>query len=133
MKGYSLDLRERIVQARAQGKTIDEVAALFAVSVSTVKRYEQRQRQWGHLHPTQPQRLQPMIRDEMLEELRQVVQAIQDSPVEEMVEAWAQHSGQRVSVGTLRRALQRMGWSRKKRAAKPANVTKERERRGVTR
>ena len=39
MKAYSIDLRERIVRAVEAGKAKSEVARLFDVNVSTVKRY----------------------------------------------------------------------------------------------
>jgi transposase len=39
MKAYSLDLRQRIVQAVADGTSQREVARLFHVGERTVKRY----------------------------------------------------------------------------------------------
>lgn len=48
MRALSQDLRERIVEAREAGSSSAEVAQRFAVSVRTVDRYWQRQRQQGH-------------------------------------------------------------------------------------
>jgi transposase len=44
----SQDLRERIVEARGAGSSSAKVAERFAVSVRTVDRYWQRQREQGH-------------------------------------------------------------------------------------
>ena len=44
---YSLDLRERVAAGVAAGKSCRSVAAQFAVSVSSVVRWSQRQRETG--------------------------------------------------------------------------------------
>ena len=44
---YSLDLRERVAARVAAGETCRTVAALFGVSVSSVVRWSQRQRETG--------------------------------------------------------------------------------------
>src|SRR6266568_3680263 len=51
MKAYSQDLRERVVGAVDQGKSRDEIANLFAVSLSTIKRYLRQRRDQGHVRP----------------------------------------------------------------------------------
>src|SRR5258708_24077303 len=53
MRAYSTDLRERIVQAVANGRPQREAARMFGVGVNTVKRYVVRQQQTGSLarHP----------------------------------------------------------------------------------
>src|SRR5258708_40266079 len=49
MRAYSIDLRERIVQAVANGRPQREAARTFGVGVNTVKRYVVRQQQTGSL------------------------------------------------------------------------------------
>ena len=39
MKAYSQDLRQRVLRAIDQGKSQAEVAATFAISTATIKRY----------------------------------------------------------------------------------------------
>jgi transposase len=51
MKAYSQDLRERIVKAVEEGKSRREVAHVFHVSLSTVKRYLKQISEKGHLDP----------------------------------------------------------------------------------
>lgn len=47
VKPYSLDLRERVVRRVEAGHTVREVAETFGVSVSSVVKWSQRQRQTG--------------------------------------------------------------------------------------
>ena len=42
MSGYSLDLRERVIGARQEGKSQAWIAQTFKISVSSVKRYIER-------------------------------------------------------------------------------------------
>jgi len=51
MAPYSMDLRERVVQAWDESGDADEVAATFAVSRSWVHRLVQRRRETGSLAP----------------------------------------------------------------------------------
>src|SRR5260370_24260504 len=51
MKAYSKDLRERVGGAVEEGKSRREVARLFHVSLSTVKRYLKQWREEGTLDP----------------------------------------------------------------------------------
>ena len=48
---YSMDLRERAMQALADGATCRQVAERFAISVSAVVKWSQRLRQTGSLSP----------------------------------------------------------------------------------
>src|SRR2546430_6519860 len=51
MKAYSQDLRQRILRAIDAGKTQAEVAATFAVSTATIKRYLKARRESGQVEP----------------------------------------------------------------------------------
>ena len=51
VRPYSLDLRERVVAALAGGASCRVVASRFGVSVSTVVRWGQRQRETGSPAP----------------------------------------------------------------------------------
>ena len=51
MRAYSTDLRERIVQAVADGQPQTVMARTFGVGVATVRRYLTRQRTTGSLLP----------------------------------------------------------------------------------
>ena len=125
MKAYSLDLRERVAAACQQpGRTIGAVAAQFSVSVSFVEKLLQRQRTSGSLAPL-PLRggpapcLDASSRAEVVACLRQQPDATLDE-----LRVWlAALGGPAVSVATMGRAVQAVGWRRKKRASTPRNAT----------
>lgn len=50
---YSIDLRERVVDAVASGESCRSVAARFGVAVSTVVKWSQRYRRTGSVAPGQ--------------------------------------------------------------------------------
>ncbi len=123
MKGYSLDLRERVIHSWQQGKTQAWIASTFDISVSTIKRYIGRYRRVGHVQATAQRYKQPTLRDEQLGELVKQLEAHPDATLEQHIRLWGEHSGQWVSVSMMWRAIDRAGWTRKKRQWVPKNVT----------
>lgn len=125
MKAYSLDLRERVAAACQQpGRTLGAVAAQFSVSVSFVEKLLQRQRTSGSLAPL-PLRggpapcLDASSRADVVACLRQQPDATLDE-----LRVWvAALGGPAVSVATMGRAVQAVGWRRKKRASTPPSAT----------
>lgn len=114
MRAYSEDLRERIVGAVVGGKHPDEVAALFQVSPATVRRFVKQQRERGHLRvalpPGRPRRLTKAHEAVLLEQLS----AQPDASLAELGRRLAAATAQQVSVMTVWRTVQRLGWTRKK-------------------
>jgi transposase len=115
MKAYSPDLRQKVVAAIDRGMPRAVVAAAFDVSLSTIKRWLRR-RQTGSLAPrTSPGR--PARRGAALDAgLAAQLRAAPDATIAEHCAAWEQTTGQGVSPSTMRRAIERLGWTRKKRA-----------------
>ncbi|MDP9352503.1 MAG: helix-turn-helix domain-containing protein, partial [Chloroflexota bacterium] len=64
MKTYSVDLRQRIVEAVERGVPRSQVAEVFGVSLATIKRYLRRKRQTGDLTPKPRPGRPPLIRRE---------------------------------------------------------------------
>ena len=125
MKAYSLDLRERVAAACQQpGRTLGAVAAQFSVSVSFVEKLLQRQRTSGSLAPL-PLRggpapcLDASSRADVVACLRQQP----DATLDELRVWMAALGGPAVSVSTMGRAVQAVGWRRKKRASTPPSAT----------
>ena len=114
MKDYSLDLRQRIVQAVADGQAKAAVARRFAVSLSTVKRYVRQVTRAGTLtpkpRPGRPRRIpvgqEPALADQ--------VGAANAATLAEHCQAWADRHGVVVGPATMSRALARAGLPRKK-------------------
>jgi transposase len=63
MRAYSTDLRRKIVDAVKRGLTKTEVARTFGVSRSSVKRYVNRNEEFGSLVPSRPPGSSPKIDD----------------------------------------------------------------------
>ncbi|HVO44093.1 MAG TPA: helix-turn-helix domain-containing protein [Aggregatilineales bacterium] len=122
MKGYSLDLRERVIHSWQSGKTQAWIAQQFEMSVSTVKRYISQYRAQGHVKAKAQQYKQPTIRGEQLEALRQQLAAHPDATLGEHIGWWGERTGQWVSTSMMWRAVDRAGWTRKKRQWGPKNA-----------
>ena len=110
---YSLDLRERIVEAVAQGQKHQDVAARFKVGVATVRRYLSRSR-LGELAAKAPPGRSALIPAEAYELLREQVRQHNDVTLARHCEIWEEQQGVKVSVVAMCRTMQRAGLSRKK-------------------
>ena len=133
MRAYSIDLKERLVRAVAEGQPMREAARRFGVAVTTVKRAVVQQRETGSLArkpiPGGPRRIGP----EQEGVLRARLEAAPDATVLEHCAWWAEQQGQQLSEATMWRALHRLGWTHKKRRWLPASVTRRRAPRGAQR
>src|SRR5258707_15259139 len=120
MRAYSIDLRERIVQAVANGRPQREAARMFGVGVNTVKRYVVRQQQTGSLArysiPGGPRR----IGREQEAVLQARLEAAPDATLAEHGAWWAEQHGQVVSVATMWRGAPRGGGGQNKKRRRPA-------------
>jgi transposase len=115
MKAYSLDLREAALAAVDRGVPRAEVTAAFAISPATLKRWLRQRRQTGSVRPRpvpgRPPRLGPALDAGLEAQLR----AAPDATIAEHCAAWETAGGPAVSPTTMRRAIARRGWTRKKR------------------
>jgi transposase len=114
MQAYSLDLRERVVRAVAEGQSQAAAARTFRLSRSTLKRYLAQQRRTGSLVPTRQARQQPRIGPAEQPALLAQLEAHPDATLAEHCATWAETQGVRVSVPTMWRAIARLGWTSKK-------------------
>jgi transposase len=126
MKAYSIDLRQRIVDAVDAGTSREQVAEQFQVSLSSVQRYLRQRRQIGTLaakvSPGRPRR----IRLEEHGMLSQQLSQHNDATLEQHCQLWMEQSratkSTTVSLGvsqaTMWRAIERLGWTRKKESAR---------------
>lgn len=114
MSGYSMDLRERIIQAWENGKTQRWIAETYAVNISTVKRYISRYRQTGSVAPSVQGRQKPIIGEADRSAIERMVAQTPMATLAQYCEQWASQSGMPVSIQTMSRVLQRFGLGRKK-------------------
>ncbi len=124
MDAYSEDLRKKIVEAiERRGMKKGEVACLFGVSLSSVKRYMRKFRQGRPLSPGKA----PGKRTKVDERAKRLLKTdLKERPFAklhhrcEYLEAVA---GLNVSRSTVCRALKRMGFTRKKGQWVPVSET----------
>jgi transposase len=110
---YSQDLRDRILKSRDDGMPTAQVAKLFHVSASWVRRVMQRRREQGQISP-RPRGGATVIKID-LERLRALVQEQPDATVKEL----HRRLGIVCSLSAVDMALRRMGFSFKKRRCMP--------------
>ena len=123
MSGYSLDLREKIVESIKKGVPKAETARRFGVDRATVKRYCKQLDERGTLEPRKAPGRAPKV-DEKATKL--LLEDLQQRP-------WATHSqraeflyavsGVSVSEATVCRAVRRVRRSRKKEPKRQQNET----------
>lgn len=116
MKGYSKDLRIRVLDALDGGTPRAEVVRLFGVSSPTITRWRRRRRETGGLavsaRPGPPGPKRAALRAGLLPQLA----AHPDATLEQHCTWWEQARGVRVSHATMSRVIARdLGWTRKKR------------------
>lgn len=123
MRAYSNDLRQRILHAVDQGHRQAEIAAAFQVSLATIKRYLKQRRETGTLTGKPIPGRPPKKRAALEAELTAQLTAHDDVTLEQHCQLWESTHAERVSTATMRRAIARLGWTRKKnRWVKPCGV-----------
>jgi len=127
MKAYSEDLRERVVTAVDQGMSRREVVRLFGVSEASIKRYLKLRHETGSLAPKAIPGCPPRKTGMLQERLRPQLEAHPDATLEEHCRLWEAQTGVKVSTSTMRRAIQRLRWTWKKKTLE-ASERKEEER-----
>ena len=130
MNAYSKDLRLRVLDAVDWGVPRKEVAKLFGVSLSTLKRYIKRRREGEDLEPKpSPGRKRSILAS--TEEKRALWEQLEDNneaTLEHHCELWEKKQGVRVSIATMSRAIrEKLGWTLKKRRWVPPSETKKLE------
>ncbi len=114
MKASSQDLRERILQTVDEGKTQAEAAQLLKVSETTVKRYVRQRRETGHVRPKPIPGRPPTKRAPLEAQLQPQLEKQPDATLQEHCDTWEAHSGIKVSISTMSRAIEHVKWTRKK-------------------
>jgi transposase len=121
---YSVDLRERIVEAVLERRlSLREAADTFRVGHATVERYLRRFRERGELTPRKPPGRPSRVDGEQLGVLKKQLEAHNELTLMEHCELWEKDTGMKLSFVTMHRLSKRLGISRKKRLSQPVNKT----------
>jgi transposase len=127
---YSKDLRVRAVAAVERGIPRREVTQTFSVSLTSLKRWLRMKREGKDLSPgvSTGRRRRILATLAQKKALWKQLQENDDATLEHHCELWEEHTGTRVSISTMSRAIrEKLGWSYKKRHWVPPNATKKRE------
>ena len=131
MKAYSEDLRKKVVEAVNQrGTSKSEAARLFAISLSSVKRYTRLADRGEPLTPRKGGGRPPIADDATRKLLEEDVRARPSATIRERCRFLEKVAGKNLSEPTLRRLMKRMGFSRKKGLWGRWNETSAKERPG---
>ncbi len=114
MKAYSVDLRQKIVEAVSTGTPKAQVARAFGVGLSTVKRYAGRAERGEGLTPRKPPGKQRKVDGTAERLLERDLEERPSATLPERRELLVRVAGVEVSDSTVSRTLRRMGFSRKK-------------------
>jgi transposase len=114
MKGYSLDLRQRVVAAVARGMPRQDVATTFGVSLGTIKRLLAKQRVGADLGPNAPPGRARTITPDHYPTLQRQLDTHPDATFAQHAELWNAVHGTHLSQWTLGRTIRRLNWTRKK-------------------
>jgi len=126
MKAYSIDFREKIINAYSQGNTsIRKIASRFDVSKAFVQRLLLLKKTQGHVEPQKQGGGMKSDLDKHKIELAQMVEKYPDATLSEYCEYWGQTYDKWVSTSAMCRALQRQKLTQKKRRYVVANVPRK--------
>jgi len=111
---YSQDLRDRVLAACDRAMKTKQIADLFGVSTSWVRRVKQRRREHGETAPRPPE---PAVRYAKInrDRLRELVQTHPDATLVEL----RAMLGVQCAESAIWRALDKMGYTFKKRRSMP--------------
>jgi transposase len=115
-RGYSMDLRERIIDALAKGMTLGKAAEVFDVGIATAYRYQRLRREHGSPAPRPHGGGNPRAIDAAGDEvLKELVAEKPDRFLPELTAELNKRVSRPASTAAVSRALERLGLSRKKR------------------
>lgn len=120
MKAYSLDFREKIIDAHfVEGVSVRKVAKRFGVAKSFVEKLLKQLRETGDILPKPhgggPQ---PKLNREQLQLVRALVEADNEATLEELCDQLAAETSITISRSTMGRMVQTLELTRKKSAAR---------------
>jgi len=115
-RGYSRDLRERLLQAVASGRPVVEIARITGVSPSSLHRWRRAAAAGASLTPGVSPGGPRKIGAAAEAALRAQVAARPDATLAEQCAQWTAAGGASVSVATMSRTLARLGLRLKKNA-----------------
>lgn len=114
-RGYSRDLRERLLQAVTSGLAVSEIATRTGVSAKSLRRWQEKAAVGQSLEPGRSTGRPRAIPPDLEEELQRQVKATPDATLAEHCTVWSAAGHGPVSTATMSRQLARQDLPLKKR------------------
>ena len=115
MKPYSIDLREKVVNAYQLGNiSVRKLAANFGVGKAFVQKMLKQYQDQGHVNPGKQGTRKKAVLAESAAQLVALVEKYPDATLSEYCEYWLESQGQLVSSSMMCRELQKLNLTRKK-------------------
>ena len=125
-KGYSVDLRARVLESVDEGMSKMTAHVVFRISRPTLDRWIALREHTGSLAPRAlPQTRLPQLQGAAFEEF---AQRHAHATLSEMAQAWHEETGVSLTPMSFSRARRGLGWTRKKRVGVTRSATKRRGR-----
>ena len=119
---YSYDFRQKVIQAiELDGLRKSEASQLFNISRNTIDLWFKRKAATGDVQAKQRQAASPRQKITDWEKFRAFAKTHEEKTQAAMAQLW---QGE-ISARTISRALQKLGWTRKKRRTGIANAMKQ--------
>jgi len=124
-RSYSEDLRLKVLQAIDGGLKKRAAHHLFGISRSTIDDWLRQREEVGHVRPLARVRRgqEPSLGD--VPEFESFARRHSGATLAQMSAAWEQETGRKLSRNTFSLALQRIGWTHKKRAVSTKSATNQ--------
>ena len=121
MKAYSLDLRQKIVDAYTEGNVSQrQLAKRFRVALSFIEKLLKQHRETGTIAPkVRVQQTPTKLNEQQLSVLASIVETNNDATLEELRTILQQQTGVLISRSTVDRMLQKLNLSVKKKHSFP--------------
>lgn len=133
-RAYSMDLRERVVEAIEGGMSTRQAAAAFSIGIATAGAWARRKRVLGDVHPGRQGKPIGSVLDAYADFVLAALSENPDTTLDEMVELLREHRGLIIARTAVWKFLNRRGLTHKKRLLMPASrsvqTSKPRVRRG---
>ncbi len=113
---YPIKYRERVLEYRGEGHTLEEAHKVFKVSVSTIRSWEQQMQKEGHLEKKKLNRTHRKIDPEVLKDY---ILKHPDSYQREIAEKFG------CATSAVGKALKKLGITRKKRVSATKSKTRK--------
>lgn len=121
---YSVDLRERVVQQKLSGLyTNQEIANMFLIGLTSVKKFIKKYNQGESLIPLKPTGRPSTITEQDRELIRKYIILYPDATLEEYCVKFKEETNRIISRSNMHLIIEKLNITRKKKPICPGTIT----------